>query len=115
MENIAYLFLLPVVAIALVGAQSLWRNAVVKEEIFSGSFAEIATKVITNPKMWLGGLLYIATTALYLFLFSKVKFFVVQITVTGLALILSTAISYYIFHEEINTVNLVGLFVVFIG
>ena len=115
MTNIIYLSLLPVVATALVAAQSLWRNAVVKDAIFKGKLGDILSHTVTNPKMWLGGILYIATTVLYLFLFSKLKFFVVQITVTGLALMLSTAISHYIFHEDISVLNLLGLLMVLIG
>ncbi|MSR68540.1 hypothetical protein EXS66_02025, partial [Candidatus Saccharibacteria bacterium] len=109
MQNIIFILLLPVVALSLVTAQSVWRSAVVDDKIFSGSLTAAIMNAATNPKMWLGALLYIATTILYLFLFSKLKFFVVQISVTGLALIFTAAISHFIFHEEITIMNLTGL------
>lgn len=115
MQNIIFLLLLPVVALSLVTAQSLWRSVVVNDKIFSGSLSAAIISAATNPKMWLGALLYMATTILYLFLFSKLKFFVVQISVTALALIIATAVSHFIFHEEITIMNLAGLLLVMIG
>ena len=115
MQNIIFLLLLPVVALSLVTAQSLWRSVVVNDKIFSGSLSAAIISAATNPKMWLGALLYIATTILYLFLFSKLKFFVVQVSVTGLALIVATAVSHFILHEEITIMNLAGLLLVMIG
>ena len=115
MENIIFLLLLPVVALSLVTAQSLWRSVVVNDKIFSGSLSAAIISAATNPKMWLGALLYMATTILYLFLFSKLKFFVVQISVTALALIIATAVSHFIFHEEITIINLTGILLVMLG
>ena len=115
MQNIIFILLLPVVALLLVTAQAIWRSAVVNDKIFSGSLAAAIVNATTNPKMWLGGLLYVATTILYLFLFSKFKFFIVQISVTAMALIIATAVSHFIFHEEITIMNLAGLLLVMIG
>ena len=115
MENILFVILIPVVAGTLVAAQSLWRSAVVGGGIFANGLASAFGKMLVSPKMWLGALLYILTTMLYLFLFSKLKFFVVQVSVTGLALIISTIISYYIFHEKVSTLNIIGLMTVLLG
>jgi drug/metabolite transporter (DMT)-like permease len=109
--------LIPVAALSLVTAQALWRSAVVSDQVFNrnGSIYTIIHQVLTSPKIWLGIILYIGTTGLYLFLLTKYKFFVIQLTVTGLALVFSTLIAYFIFHEKISLVNIIGLVVVLFG
>ncbi len=109
------ILLIPLVAILLISAQALWRHAVVSDKLLEGSFGTIVVHTITNPKIWLGGILYVLTTAVYLFLFTKFKFFVVQLSITGLALVFSTMISYYIFHEKITIINIIGLVVILVG
>lgn len=112
--SLAYL-LVPVSAIILISAQALWRTAVVNDKVLEGSISTIIIQSVSNPKIWLGIILYIFTTALYLFVLNKLKFFTVQLTITGLALIFSTFLSYFVFHEKITILNLLGLGIILIG
>ena len=107
--------ILPVAAVTLISAQALWRTAVVEDKILEGTMGTIILQSIANPKVWIGILLYASTTILYLFVLSKFKFFAVQLTITGLALVFSTALSYFVFHEKITVVNLIGLSVILLG
>ncbi len=111
------LLLIPVAALALVSAQALWRSAVVDGQILrkNGSIFSIIPQVATSPKIWLGILLYVSTTGLYLYLLTRYKFFVIQLSITSLALIFSTLIAYFVFHEKISTVNIIGLAIVLVG
>lgn len=107
--------ILPVAAVTLILAQALWRTAVVDDKILEGTLGTIILQSIANPKVWIGIILYASTTILYLFVLSKFKFFAVQLTITGLALIFSTFLSYFVFHEKISLVNIIGLSVILIG
>lgn len=108
--------LLPLVSLALVSAQTLWAGAVKSQGIFSTNDpVRIFLAIIGNEKIWLGALLYLATTGLYFFLFSKLPFFVIQISVTAMAIIFSTLIATFFFHEAITITNLLGIALVASG
>ncbi len=106
------LFLVPLM---LVSAQSVWRSAVSNSDLFSGGIADILVRVFTNPRIWVGGLLYLVTTLLYLLVLSKTKFFTAQMIITSAAIIYSALIAHFIFHEKISPLNIVGVGLILVG
>lgn len=72
-------------------------------------------KMFQSPKFWIGALLYGLSTVIYFLLLSKAKFFSVQLTMTGVAVLVSVAISYFFFHENVTVLNLVGVAFVLAG
>jgi uncharacterized membrane protein len=102
-------------ALLLSAGQALWGKAVKHDNIMSGSVTHILQNLLANPKVWLGGLLYILATLLYFLILSKNKFFAVQITMTALSIVLSTLIAIVFFHERPNPVNIIGISFVAIG
>jgi len=107
--------LIPITAILLVTAQSFWNKAMKSGDIFTGGVPSIFHNLITNPGIWVGGIFYIVATLLYLLSLSKNNFFVVQASMTGLALVFSTVIAVLFFHEKVAPVNLVGIAIIFVG
>lgn len=107
--------LIPITAILLVTAQSFWNKSMKSEALFSGSIQNIVHNIITNPGIWIGGVIYIVATVVYLLSLSKNNFFVVQSSMTGLALVFSTIIASLFFHEKITFINFIGIAVVFVG
>lgn len=76
---------------------------------------ELLVKMMLHPRFWVGVLFYLLGTAVYFLLLSKVKFFSVQITMTGLAIVLSVVISHVFFKESISLINLFGVALVLLG
>jgi drug/metabolite transporter (DMT)-like permease len=109
------LLLIPLTAILLVTAQSFWNKAMKSQEIFTGGLLNTLQNLLLSPGIWIGGIIYIVATVFYLLSLSKNNFFVVQSTMTGLALVFSTIIAGLLFQEKITSLNLVGIAVVFIG
>lgn len=107
--------LIPITAILLVTAQSFWNKSMKSEALSPGNLQSIVHNIATNPGIWIGGIIYILATAVYLLSLSKNNFFVVQTSMTGLALVFSTIIASLFFHEKITIINLIGVAVVFIG
>jgi drug/metabolite transporter (DMT)-like permease len=104
-------------ALLLVSAQACWGSFVKQTtgHPLSGSLPQILGRLIGSPKIWIGGLLYVFATAVYFVLLSKYKFFAVQATMAGLAIIFSTLLSYVLFHEKINALNIFGMCLVIGG
>ena len=105
------------ISTCLIAGQSLWGSAV-KQIAPLGSnvgTVDLISKLIQSPKLWLGALFYIVGTFFYFLLLSKAKFFSIQITMTGLAIIFSVLISYFFFKEAVTLPNLVGIILVLIG
>jgi drug/metabolite transporter (DMT)-like permease len=102
-------------AFLLVSAQAFWNSAIKGQKLLSGSFSQIASNLISNPRIWAGIILYIATTAVYFILLSKIKFFTVQVTMTALSIVFSTLLAALFFHERISAINIAGMFVVLLG
>lgn len=107
--------LMPVMAMLLVVAQSLWASAIKTGHVLQGSIPTIAVNLISNWKMWLGAFVYIIATLVYFYMLSKLKFFSVQIAMTALSIIFSIGLSIFLFGERPSIINGVGIFVVFIG
>lgn len=116
MSEMVYIFAI-LIATCLVIGQSSWGGAVktiapVGSDITS---VQLLLRMIMSYRFWIGASFYALGTVLYLLLLSKARFFSVQITMTGVALILSTGVSYFVFHETIHLYNLVGLALVLAG
>lgn len=115
MPNIATLLLVPLMAFLLVTAQATWGTAIKQHHVLEGPAGQIFTNLITSVRIWIGILIYIAATAVYFLLLSKVKFFSVQVTMTALSIIFSTALAVLLFHEKISPVNILGAAIVLFG
>ncbi len=107
--------LIPITAILLVTAQSFWNKAMKTSQVFSGGILQTIQNIITNPGILIGGVLYIIATLVYLLALSKNNFFVVQASMTGLALVFSTLIAALFFHEKISIYNIAGILIIFLG
>jgi drug/metabolite transporter (DMT)-like permease len=110
----SYLYI-PLLSSLLICAQALWASFIKNENPFSGSITQIAVNLISSPKVWLGGTLYIAATAVYFILLSRFRFFSIQLAMTALAIFFSTLLSYFIFHEKITTLNFIGMLAILTG
>lgn len=115
MSAIFTYLLMPVMACLLVIAQALWASVIKTGGALQGPLPTIAMNLLSNWKMWLGALVYIIATLVYFYMLSKLKFFSVQIAMTALSIIFSTALSYVIFHEAPSLINVAGIFIVLIG
>ena len=107
--------LIPITAILLITGQSFWNKSMKVEGIFNGGFIEVAKRILSSPDIWIGGILYVIATLFYLLSLSKNNFFIVQSTMTGLALILSTIVASIFFGEKILPINVIGIIIIFIG
>jgi len=107
--------LIPITALLLVTGQSFWNKSMKLNDIFSGSLLDVAKRILSSPDIWIGGTLYLLATIFYLLSLSKNNFFIVQSTMTGLALILSTIVASIFFNEKILPINIVGIIIIFIG
>jgi len=114
MGTVLTYLMLPLMAGLLAFAQALWGTAI-KAGALNGNFPTILNNLITNWRIWVGVLLYVAATALYFFILSKLKFFSVQVAMTGISIIFSVTLAFLLFQERPNLINIVGIFVVFTG
>ena len=106
---------MPVMALLLVLAQSLWASVIKTGNALQGSLPTIAINLLSNWKMWLGAFIYIIATLVYFYMLSKLKFFSVQIAMTALSIIFSVGLSVLLFGEKPSLINIVGILVVFGG
>lgn len=109
------LVLIPITALLLITAQSFWNRSVKIEGFFNGTFLEIIRRMFSTPNLWIGGILYIVATAVYLLALSRNNFFVVQASMTGLALVFSTLVAALFFGEKISAINIAGIAIIFLG
>ncbi len=107
--------LMPVMALLLVTAQTLWASVIKSGNALQGSLPTIAVNLLANWKMWLGALIYILATLVYFYMLSKIRFFSVQIAMTALSIIFSTSLSIIAFNEKPSLLNVVGALVVLVG
>ncbi len=115
MSNPINLLLIPLLSALLVTAQAIWGTAIKQHHLMEGSAGKILNNLITSPRIWAGGIIYVIATGIYFVLLSKNKFFSVQVTMTALAIIFSTALAAIIFHEKLSAYNLVGAGLVMLG
>lgn len=115
MANYLSYALIPLMATLLVTAQAVWGSAIKQQHLLEGSWRTIATNLITSPRIWLGGFIYICATGVYFLLLSKVKFFSVQVAMTAVSIILSTILSVVFFKEALTIVNIMGMLLVLLG
>ena len=114
---LAYLpyFMIPLMALLLVFAQSLWASVIKLENVLHGSFGTIFINLISNWKMWLGAIIYIVATLIYFYMLSKLKFFSVQVAMTAVSIIFSVGLSVLLFSEKPSLINMIGIAIVLIG
>ncbi len=111
-----YIYLLvPVMAALLVSAQAMWGLAIKNQHLLDGSVPHVITNLVSSYKMWLGALLYVAATLVYFVMLSRGKFFVIQVSMTAAAILLSTLLAVVLFNEKISAINIVGTLFVLIG
>jgi drug/metabolite transporter (DMT)-like permease len=110
-----YYFLLPIIAALLATAQATWASLFKTKDIFDAPLLQIINTVITDYRVWIGGLLYIVATLCYFLALNKINFFVLQFTVTGLVIALSVIFSVFFFHEKISLVNIIGAIIILVG
>lgn len=116
MQNLLPYLTMPIMAFILVAAQALWGTAIKgRDNVLKGSLTEITINLLTNWRMWAGALLYIMATLLYFYMLSKLKFFSVQVAMTGLSIIFSVGLSIILFHEKPGLVNIIGILLVLLG
>jgi drug/metabolite transporter (DMT)-like permease len=109
------LLLVPVLPLLLVCAQTIWAIGVKRHHVMSGSPPQIAVNLLTSLHIWAGTGLYIIATLLHLFLLSQLRFFSVTVSVTAMAVVLSTLSSVLIFKEQFNLLNIAGALLVVVG
>jgi multidrug efflux pump subunit AcrB len=102
MNNLAVYLLIPVMATLLVSAQAMWGLAIKQNNLISGGILQTLTNLLGSPKIWIGAMLYAGATLVYFLMLSKGKFFVIQISMAGVATILSTLLAAYLFGEHIS-------------
>lgn len=107
--------LIPVLAILLVSAQAVWVSAIRNQHLIEGSARQIAINIISSSMIWMGALIYIFATLIYFVLLSRVKFFSVQISMMSISIIFSTFLAYFLLHEKISVINVLGMVIVLIG
>jgi drug/metabolite transporter (DMT)-like permease len=111
-----YIFIF-IVAFLLATAQALWKMAgndyatLVKNTELTIAIFQTAI----SAKFIGGAILYIAATAIYIWLFSRYSFFSVQVTLISTSVILSVLISYFIFKEIPSSLNILGIAIILIG
>ena len=101
----------------LASAQALWGSAVKAIAAHHSHIGgiQLLLKMLATSKFWIGACLYGISTVVYFVLLSKARFFSVQLTMTGVAVIMSILIAHFFFHEQITSLNIVGVFFVLIG
>jgi drug/metabolite transporter (DMT)-like permease len=114
MNKLGYL-LIPLISMLLITAQASWGHFIKTEKPFSGSVIEIIGHFITSPLFWFGALLYGLATIAYFLSLSQYQFFMVQTTVTALAILLSVALSKILFHEVLTIANIIGILCIMAG
>jgi len=109
------LLLIPVLPLLLVSAQTIWAVGVKRYHLVSGTPSQVLFNFLTSPHIWAGGVLYIGATFLHLFLLSRFRFFAVTVSVTALAILLSTLVSAVFFKEQFSYTNIAGAMLVLVG
>jgi drug/metabolite transporter (DMT)-like permease len=107
-----------ITAILLSLGQALWKIAALKFPLHQKdglSSFEATTKVLLSYHFILGAIIYVLATLLYLWLFSKYPFFIVQITLVSFAIVFSLTIATLLFRENISLINLIGIPLIILG
>lgn len=106
-----------IISVCLICGQALWGSAIKNIAPIGSGIAttELLSRLIQSPRLWFGAIFYAVGTIFYFLILSKVKFFSVQLTMTGLAIVFSVLISYFFFREPISIANFVGIFFVLTG
>lgn len=106
-----------IISVCLISGQALWGTVIkaITKATPGITGVQLLLQVIQQPKFWLGAACYGIGTIVYFLLLSKIKFFSVQLTMTCLAVVLSTLLSHFVFGEHLSVFNIVGVFVVITG
>ena len=106
-----------IVSACLIAGQASWGTAVkhiVNSGIAPGSI-DLLLRMPLQVQFWLGTFAYIVATGLYFILLSKAHFFSIQMTMSAVAIILSTALSVILFKESISVLNYTGIVILIAG
>lgn len=115
MDSIKSLVGMLMMGVMLVSAQALWASVAKASGTFKGTAIHILSNLVASPRIWFGAVLYVIATSIYFFLLSNNRFFVVQISMTAIAIIFSCLLAYLVFHERITPINVLGILLVFAG
>ncbi len=115
MQGALTYLLVPLMGLLLVGGQALWGYAIKNHHLLEGTPGQAVLNLLKSPQIWLGLILYGMATLVYFFLLSANKFFAIQITMTAVAIILSSLLAVILFDEKITAINVVGVCIVFAG
>src|SRR5688500_13115090 len=105
-ERSLTLLLIPLLPVLLVSAQTIWAVGVRRHQLISGTPPQILINLLTSAHIWIGCILYVGATLVHLFLLSRFRFFAVTVSVTALAIMLSTLVSTLFFKEPFSYTNL---------
>jgi drug/metabolite transporter (DMT)-like permease len=103
-----------ITALLLVSGQSLWKMAANNLDK-SSPLIHSLSKVLLTPQFIVGAFLYALATLIYLWLFSKYNYSVVQLSLIAFSVILSSLIAVLFFKEHFSIINVVGVFVLIAG
>lgn len=106
-----------IISVCLASAQGLW-GSVVKKIVHDNpqvGNVSLIIGVFSSSKFWIGTVLYGVSTVLYFLLLSRAKFFGVQMTMTGVAIVSAILISHFFFKESISVINATGIVCIIIG
>ena len=106
------------VAIQVVLAQMLWKVAStqIQHDLAGQALSPKTLAVVAMSwKIWLGIVLYGVATLLFIWLFGKYPYFIIQSFVTSCTLILTLLASMGVFHERVGVVNLLGVGCLLLG
>jgi drug/metabolite transporter (DMT)-like permease len=101
----------------ITSGQVLWKVGLNKAGGFYlseyGAFANLF-RILANPYIMAGFVVYIVATALFMFLLSKYDISLV-IPISSVSLVLSLIAGAYIFHEQITLFRITGVVVIITG
>jgi drug/metabolite transporter (DMT)-like permease len=106
------------VAVQVVLAQMLWKIASmqIQHDLAGEALSSKAVWMVgLSWKIWLGLVLYGIATVLFIWLFGKYPYFIIQSFVTSCTLILTLLASLGVFHERISVVNFLGVICLLFG
>jgi drug/metabolite transporter (DMT)-like permease len=103
-----------ITALLLVSGQSLWKMAA--SNLDKGSpLVQSLFKVLFTPQFLMGAFLYIIATLIYVWLFSKYNYSVVQLSLISFSILLSSAIAILFFKETFSIINYIGVIILIAG
>ncbi len=112
------IILLVIEALGFAVAQLLLKKGMLITGPLDVSFANLGQlffTLIKNGYLWAGGSMLIISFSLWLYLISRINLNVIYAVSASLTLIAVVVISFFLFKENLNFLQIVGIFVIVIG